>query len=38
MQAEDHTLFLCTVIDYKNLNEGEALTLDNLREHRLIRS
>ena len=38
MQAEDHTLFLCTVIDYKNLNEGEALTLDDLREHRLIRN
>jgi len=25
------------VIDYKNLNGGEALTLDDLREHRLIR-
>ena len=38
MQAGDHTLFLCTVIDYKNLNEGDALSLDDLREHRLIRS
>ncbi len=37
MQAGDHKLFLCTVIDYKNLNDGEALTLDDLREHRLIR-
>jgi flavin reductase (DIM6/NTAB) family NADH-FMN oxidoreductase RutF len=37
MQAGDHKLFLCSVVDYKNLNEGEALTLDDLREHRLIR-
>ena len=33
----DHTGFLCDVVDYKNLNEGEALTLDILREHKLIR-
>ena len=38
MQAGDHTLFLCAVIDYKNINEGEALTLNDLREHRLIRN
>lgn len=37
MQAGDHKLFLCSVVDYKNLNEGKALTLDDLREHRLIR-
>ena len=37
MQAGDHTLFLCSVIDYKNLNDGEALTLDDLRARRLIR-
>jgi flavin reductase (DIM6/NTAB) family NADH-FMN oxidoreductase RutF len=33
----DHKLFLCDVIDYKNLNDGEALTLDILREKKLIR-
>jgi flavin reductase (DIM6/NTAB) family NADH-FMN oxidoreductase RutF len=33
----DHTGFLCDVVDYKNLNEGKALTLDILREHKLIR-
>ena len=37
MQAGDHKLFLCNVIDYKNLNEGEVLTLNVLRDHRLIR-
>ena len=37
MQAGDHKLFLCTVIDYINLNDGDALTLDYLRVHRLIR-
>ena len=36
MMAADHKLFLCDVIDYKNLNDGEALTLDVLREHKLI--
>ena len=33
----DHRLFLCKVIAYKNLNEGEPLTLDILREKKLIR-
>ena len=33
----DHIGFLCDVVDYKNLNEGKALTLDILREHKLIR-
>ena len=37
IEAGDHKLFLCTVIDYKNLNDGEALTLDDLRAHKLIR-
>jgi flavin reductase (DIM6/NTAB) family NADH-FMN oxidoreductase RutF len=37
LEAGDHKLFLCTVIDYKNLNDGEALTLDDLRAHKLIR-
>ncbi|HCL06365.1 MAG TPA: hypothetical protein DHW64_10560 [Chitinophagaceae bacterium] len=33
----DHTGFLCDVTAYKNLNEGNPLTLDTLREHKLIR-
>lgn len=33
----DHTGFLCDVIQYKNLNEGNPLTLDILRQHKLIR-
>ena len=33
----DHRLFLCEVISYKNINEGKALTLDILREKKLIR-
>lgn len=37
MQAGDHKVFLCNVVDYKNLNEGEALTLNVLRDRRLIR-
>lgn len=37
MQAGDHKLFLCDIIDYKNLNNGEELTLNVLREHNLIR-
>ena len=37
MQAGDHKLFLCDVIDYKNLNNGEELTFNVLREHNLIR-
>jgi len=37
LQAGDHKLFLCEVIDYINLNDGETLTLNDLREHRLIR-
>ncbi len=33
----DHTGFLCEVTDHKNIQEGAALTLDILREHKLIR-
>jgi flavin reductase (DIM6/NTAB) family NADH-FMN oxidoreductase RutF len=33
----DHTGFLCDILQYKNINEGEPLTLDTLREHKLIR-
>ena len=33
----DHIGYLCDVIDYKNMNEGTPLTLDILREHKLIR-
>lgn len=33
----DHTGFLCDVTQYKNLNEGDPLTLDILRQHKLIR-
>ena len=33
----DHQLFLCELVAYKNLNEGEALCLDTLRAHQLIR-
>ncbi|BFG71733.1 hypothetical protein KACHI17_26140 [Sediminibacterium sp. KACHI17] len=33
----DHTGFLCDVLQYKNLNEGNPLTLDTLRAYKLIR-
>ena len=33
----DHKGFVCDVIAYKNLNEGSALTLDDLRHHKMIR-
>ena len=33
----DHKIFLCNVLDYKNLNEGNPLTLDVLREKKIIR-
>ena len=36
-EGGDHKGFLCDVIAYKNLNEGNELTLDTLREHKLIR-
>jgi len=37
INAGDHDALLCDVTDYQNLNEGEALTLDHLREKKLIR-
>ena len=37
MPGGDHTIFLCDMTAYKNLNDGNALTLDDLRAHRLIR-
>lgn len=33
----DHKGFICDVVAYKNLNEGTALTLDDLRQHKMIR-
>jgi hypothetical protein len=33
----DHECFLCDVVAYKNLNAGETLSLDTLREHKMIR-
>jgi flavin reductase (DIM6/NTAB) family NADH-FMN oxidoreductase RutF len=33
----DHEAFLCDVLSYSNLNEGEPLTLNVLRKHKLIR-
>jgi flavin reductase (DIM6/NTAB) family NADH-FMN oxidoreductase RutF len=34
----DHKGFVCDVIAWKNLNDGEALTLDDLRARKLIRN
>jgi hypothetical protein len=36
-EGGDHKGFLCDVIAYKNLNEGETLSLDTLRKHKMIR-
>jgi flavin reductase (DIM6/NTAB) family NADH-FMN oxidoreductase RutF len=33
----DHLGFVCDVLAHKNINEGEALTLDILRQHKMIR-
>lgn len=33
----DHKGFLCDLLAYKNLNEGETLTLDTLRKNKMIR-
>lgn len=33
----DHQLFLCDLLAYKNLHEGNALTVDVLREHNIVR-
>ena len=36
-EGADHKGFLCDVLAYKNLNEGNVLTLETLREKKLIR-
>jgi flavin reductase (DIM6/NTAB) family NADH-FMN oxidoreductase RutF len=36
-EGGDHKGFLCDVVAYKNLNGGAALTLDDLRQHKMIR-
>lgn len=36
-EAGDHKAFLCDMIQYKNLNNGTALTLDDLRQRKLVR-
>ena len=36
-EGGDHKGFICNLVDYKNLNDGEVLTLDTLRHHKLIR-
>jgi len=33
----DHALYLCNVLAYKNINKGEALTIDVLREKGIVR-
>lgn len=35
--AGDHKCFLCELVSYKNLNDGIALSLDDLRKRKLIR-
>jgi flavin reductase (DIM6/NTAB) family NADH-FMN oxidoreductase RutF len=35
--AGDHKCFLCELVSYKNLNDGNALSLDDLRKRKLIR-
>jgi flavin reductase (DIM6/NTAB) family NADH-FMN oxidoreductase RutF len=36
-EGGDHAGYVCEVTDYKNLREGPPLTLDILREHKMIR-
>lgn len=36
-EGGDHQGFVCDMIAYKNLNEGAVLTLDILRDHKIIR-
>ena len=33
----DHQLFICDMLAYKNLHAGNALTLDVLRHHKIVR-
>lgn len=37
LDAGDHKCFLCELISYKNINDGNALSLDDLRKRKLIR-
>ncbi len=37
MEGGDHRMYLCDVIAYKNLHEGIALTIDDLREKNIVR-
>lgn len=37
LEGGDHRIFLCDVLAYKNLNDGTPLTLDYLREKKIIR-
>jgi flavin reductase (DIM6/NTAB) family NADH-FMN oxidoreductase RutF len=37
VRCGDHKILLCDVVAYKNLHDGEVLTLDTLRKHKLIR-
>ena len=34
----DHRIYVCDVIAWKNLNQGDVLTLDYLREKKMIRN
>ncbi len=37
MEGGDHRIFLCETVSWQNLQEGQPLTLDKLREKKLIR-
>ncbi len=37
IEGGDHSCCLCDLIGYKNLQEGNPLTLDILRQHKLVR-
>jgi flavin reductase (DIM6/NTAB) family NADH-FMN oxidoreductase RutF len=37
MEGGDHRMYLCDVVAHKNLNEGVALTIDDLRQKNIVR-
>jgi flavin reductase (DIM6/NTAB) family NADH-FMN oxidoreductase RutF len=37
MNGGDHTCFLCDVVAYKNITDGEALTIEILRANNIVR-
>jgi flavin reductase (DIM6/NTAB) family NADH-FMN oxidoreductase RutF len=37
LHQPDHQLFLCDVVAYKNANAGDALTVDILRNKKVVR-